>query len=366
MHAALALALAVAPFACNALWGIDAATLASDGGAHDGPKGDGPAPDGSSMDAGSDGRPIDARSPDAPPDAPSYFDGYCMTGSGLVTLVEDPYQPTELVSDEGGVYWTNFSSGSLGLLRFGSPPTIAFAGDAGEYPEGVFVADGQLVWVASGLGILFHCPAAGCMGAQVLATEQASVGFVVANATNAYWETTNAINTCTLPSCPAGPVVVAAGVTLVSGLAIDSAYLYWSDGTSMIYSTSLVGGGSIQTVVAGESSPTRLTAQNGSLYWSAFGGVRTCVLSTGICGTVTTLVGGIDPPTALVVDDRNVYFANSIVGTIGRATLDGGIPEAGMTSPLYVTPQVAGLSVGESCLFWSEEGDAGAIMAGPK
>ena len=367
-RAALVAVLAGAPFACNAIWGIDSATLESDAGARDGSKGDAPVTDGSSKDTlGSDGRLPDSGPSDAPNEATALFDGYCKPGSLPVTLAQDPGDPLQLASDEGGVYWTNFSTGSVGILRFGSAPTMGFVPDGGmNYPQGIAAAGGRVAWVASGIGDIFECSAAGCK-ARVLASHQGATGFLVANPEAAYWETSSAINTCSLPDCDGGVMAVASATAPeVAGLAIDSTYVYWSDGSSNLYSALLAGGGPVQTAATGESGPNLVAAAKGSLYWGTNGGLRTCVLSNGVCrGAPATLVGDTGVLFELEVDDEHVYFIESSSNELFRVSLDGGAPEGG-EPPLYEAPRMGGLSIGQSCVFWSQQGEAGAILAAPK
>jgi hypothetical protein len=373
-RATLAIALSLGPLvACNALWGIDTPTLAGDGGAPDGsidgspPPGDGRAPDATGDGGNTDAPPSDGRALDSPStDAPSYFDGHCASGSHPVVLAADPDRPEFLVVDEAGVYWTNFNTGTLALLRFGSAPTVGFAPDGGmEYPQGIAVAAGEVVWVASGVGTVFECSAAGCTGVHSLAINQPGTDLVAANASFAFWNTLNSITACSLPDCSV-PVAIAPSSTC-AGLALDTEYVYWSDGSSTIQSASLDGSAMVQTVVSGESDPSWLVAANGSLYWSVDVGIRTCVVSAGVCqGFPTTLVGNIDPPSRLAVDDVSVYFTDQLLGTLSKAPLDGGAPDASGLAPLYTTPQISSVGVNDSCVFWAMEGDGGAIMAAPK
>jgi hypothetical protein len=372
---AFAIALSVGPLvACNALWGIDSPTLAGDGGALDGsiegspPPGDGRAPDATRDGGNTDAPPSDGHAPDSPGiDAPSYFDGHCAAGGHPVVLAADPNRPEYVVVDEGGVYWTSFNTGTLALLRFGSAPTVRSVGDGGmEYPQGIAVAAGEVVWVASGLGTVFECSAAtGCTSVHSLAVDQPGTDLVAANASFAFWNTNDTISACSLPDCTT-PVVIAHSSSY-SGLALDAEYLYWSDGSSTIYSTLLSGGGAPQAVVTTESSPTWLTVANGSLYWSFDTGVRTCTLAAGLCNSFpSTLVGNIEQPSRLAVDDVSVYFTDPSLGTLGKAPLDGGAPDASGLAPFYMTPQISSVAVNDSCVFWAMEGDGGAIMAAPK
>jgi hypothetical protein len=79
------------------------------------------------------------------------------------------------------------------------------------------------------------------------------------------------------------------------------------------------------------------------------------ILAVPIGGGMTTLVASASfDPTAIAVDDRNVYWAES--GGVWRAPKTGGTPIAVATG--ISTPQQ--LAVDEHCVYWAGDSIAGA------
>jgi hypothetical protein len=381
----MVLALSGAPLAaCNAIWGIDEAILIEEGGSEGGAEAssfDGRPPDATHLESGrgdvatNDGRSKDTASDRASDTAtdgsqPSVFDGHCPTGAAVVVLASNQDYPEYIASDEAGVYWTDFGSGSLDILRFGTAPVVGYLAEGGmDYPEGVAVSDGRVVWIAAGIGKIFDCSAAGCDDVRVLAASQPGIFVVAASAGTAFWPTKNAIQSCSLTGCDGGPTPVVASAQDYAGLAVDARYVYWSNGTDQIASCPLTGCTSLQTAIGGEQSPTWVTVDNGAMYWSSDEGIRTCTLVNGACegAMATTFVGSISPPSRLAADDSSLYFVDPTSSTLHKVSLDGGAPDGVGVMPLYTTyTDVGGVAVGESCVFWTEEVDGGAILAGPK
>ncbi len=87
---------------------------------------------------------------------------------------------------------------------------------------------------------IIGCAFGGCGGGgTVLATNQAYVSDIAADATAMYWSTTGVANPatnnaalgtvmrCALPSCAGGPTRVAEGVVNPTSIALDKDYIYW-------------------------------------------------------------------------------------------------------------------------------------------
>lgn len=133
----------------------------------------------------------------------------------------------------GGVY-TCAATGCVGAPKLLLPPPVkhlAFAGDT------AFSSTGGSNAAA---GSILGCAVTGCAGGgTVLATNQAYVSDIAADATAVYWSTVGAANVttnpaavgtimrCALPACAGGPTKIADTVTNPVSVRIDADYVYW-------------------------------------------------------------------------------------------------------------------------------------------
>jgi hypothetical protein len=241
-------------------------------------------------------------------------------------------------------------------------------------------------------GYLFRCSTSDCMGTKtVLATGLVNPWFAVGFGGNVFWDNSGAedggaitdpgsVVSCPEEGCPdSGPAVYSMtgtgtdGGANISGLAVDSTFIYWADLfgysglTGAIYQcplencgasiTQLVGGdnyiplaiaidpshyvywtdlgtnqvlrcklpscgGSPDIFANNQTGASGLALYDHNVYWTQGiddGGILRC--STGGCATPTTLAKGQANPYAVVVDESGAYWTNIDDGTVMRCPL---------------------------------------------
>jgi hypothetical protein len=230
-----------------------------------------------------------------------------------------------ITANSVGVCWTTTDGTVLSVPLAG----IEVAGDGG--------ADGGLV-VADG-------------GApEMLALGQAYADGIVANDTSVYWTTNGVLSSAGGFAAQTGTVeglsllaaaadagtpdsgadgggdsgtgadTLAAGQNFPTGIAIDSANVYWAaSGTSTnsytdgaIMSAPLAGGPA-KTLASGQHNPYGIAVDATNVYWTnnAGGGKSGTVMSMPVAGgTPVTLATGLSSPWSLAVDGTSVYWAN--------------------------------------------------------
>jgi hypothetical protein len=147
-----------------------------------------------------------------------------------------------------------------------------------------------------------------CGGASVvLAQGQGWLKGIAVDSTSVYWAGASGVSK--VPLGGGTPELLAAG-SQVSALAVDAAYVYWSDlvvdAVAVIRSVP-VGGGALATLAAEAGAPSSFIAlDTTSVYWVSGGQALVRALKTG--GAVTTLIPSIGGGGPIAVDATQVYF----------------------------------------------------------
>jgi hypothetical protein len=134
-------------------------------------------------------------------------------------------------------------------------------------------------------------------------------------------------------ACSAG---VCQAWTIVAGqfggaeIAVDATHLYWTSvGNTQVLRAALDGTGLTALVTDPNIYPEAIALDDTNVYWvddSETGSVQTCPKTgCGDAGARLVTSATLDDPTGLTVDGKNVYWAETETGGIGRASkLDGG------------------------------------------
>ncbi len=318
--------------------------------------------------------PVDSGIQDSATDA---FDGNCSCDSGAcapVVLATAQHAPAGIAIDSTRVYWLDEGSAQtndgalMSVNRDGTNPAI-FA--PGLYaPSDLAVGGGMVYWStpapasvlgqSTGLpthpqtlaanyanaiaatvnGAAWTTASPGQAGVDVYATNADAGGALLvadpANAdriamttTDVFWGSSSGVSTCPLGGCSAPvPFWTSQGTATVSGIAVDSFGVYWTE----------------------EST----------------GGVYACP-NTGCPAQqpqapIYMPTGG--APTRLASDGTNLYVittsSNPPAGSIVRMALDG----TGATV-IATGQQPIGLALGDTCVYWTDQ-TAGTVYASPK
>jgi hypothetical protein len=138
-------------------------------------------------------------------------------------------------------------------------------------------------------------------------------------------------NPCTLGLCQASNIAqVTSSNTHISGIAVDSTMVYWTQGTgtgSGAYGKPFAGG---SAVPFGPSvDPRGIAVDLTHVYWVDYGtgSVSSALLLGGGPVTLVPAVGDAGPspgPTAITSDAHNVYWVDSTLGTVNQMPIQGG------------------------------------------
>jgi hypothetical protein len=146
-----------------------------------------------------------------------------------------------------------------------------------------------------------------------------------------------------------------------STLAENSVGLYWTDITTTGAFTGAVikapaVGGTPTTIYSGYEPASGIAADSASVYW-ATGGGNGAVLKTPLMGgPVVTLATGVNP-SGVVVDSTDVYFIDQILdpGPFTNAVMT--VPKAGGTpTTLASGVQPQALAVDSTSVYWTDRG----------
>jgi hypothetical protein len=145
--------------------------------------------------------------------------------------------------------------------------------------------------------------------------------------------------TCNGGTCMSGlcvPQMYATGSNLV-GLAVDSSFVYWADGSSGVISKAPIGGGSAQTVYAA-SSPVFLAVDATRIVWMQSSAVDSMLLTGGPVTQVASFAsnGG----SALGLFGGYVYYSTTD-GKLWRAPEDGSAMATTMALASFAATTIA-------------------------
>jgi hypothetical protein len=194
-------------------------------------------------------------------------------------------------------------------------------------------------------GSIVGCPETGCSdsGPVVYSPEGggldggASLSGLALDSTYLYWAATNnnslleqtgTILRCATVDCAGTLVPLVSGASFIPIVVqVDPSFVYWTDlGTNQVLRCKLPScGGNPQVFANNQNSPSGLALYGGSVYWTQGadeGGILRCPASG--CGTApTTLATEQANPFGLAVDDSGVYWTNINDGTVRHCPLDG-------------------------------------------
>lgn len=193
----------------------------------------------------------------------------------------------------------------------------------------------------------------------------AVVPFVVACASNPSSDQGQDASAAEAAGSAGAPITLAAGQH-PGRLAVDSAYVYWTDsdgnGTPGSIRKVPITGGS-PTVVATARSPFDVAVDANNIYWTDNGDIKAGAIqpSTGtvmkmprIGGTPVVLASGQDGPAGIAIDSSRVYWTNIRSGTVMTVSLGGGTPIA-LASGQDLPRQIA---VDSAYVYWTNSGQS--------
>jgi IPT/TIG domain len=284
------------------------------------------------------------------------------------TLASGLGQPSGLAVDATDVYL----SAGIGVdaiiekvgINGGTVTTLATSASGLYFPVSVSVDTANVYWIDGG----------GLNNIKKVGINGGTVTTLASSVTPYYHYTNTAVDSVSvywaLSSVSSG-IIQKVGIngepvtTLASGLdydiggiAIDSNYIYWTEGSGGSVKRIGLNGGPVTTLATGLSYPGRIAVDSTSVYWTEDvvpnGTVKKVAING---GTVTTLASGLIAPSALAVDSTNVYWTESGQmggnGAVKKVGKNGGAVSflaAGLSSPAFIT-------VDSNSIYWLDSGN---------
>lgn len=136
-----------------------------------------------------------------------------------------------------------------------------------------------------------------------------------------FFGNTTVMQTCVLSGAGLTTIITGANVAAGTQIYVNGSTLYWTN-TSGAIMKATTAGASVATVVAGPTYATSIVADATHLYWTA--------TATGCIGRCTLAgaevekewITGLSAPRGVFVNSERVYWANSLVGTLGYRNLE--------------------------------------------
>ncbi|MFT3766472.1 MAG: hypothetical protein QM820_13305 [Minicystis sp.] len=280
----------------------------------------------------------------------------CEGGAGCsagkcdpVSIADAPDGVLDIAVDEQRVFWTT-PSGKLfaAPLAGGSVTTL----DSGGNPVAIALDEGNVYATDHNAGAILKVAKDGT-GASVL-TSAPGVTAIATSGSRVYFAG-NAGQAWSLKSVltnGGAPDMLASGAGGINGLAVDPGGIYLAaDGpTGGAILTVPLGGGTAQTLAGDQSSPRRIVAQNGEIYWVEYGNCQVHRMSLNGGGPATLFAGnlGDNACTNIAVDATDVYAA----GFIGLMR----VPIAGGPLEILALAQTIGVAVSKDHVFFGQGG----------
>jgi sugar lactone lactonase YvrE len=258
-------------------------------------------------------------------------------GGGTPTeIVSKEPRPGSLALTATHVYWTAAAAGVRRVLKSGGTPAVltpaSYAFDIALDSTHAYFTNAE-----NQTGELRKLPLEGG-NVTVMATGQTSPGSLALSASKAYWTIglgsgfDGAIMSTDLSSMGGSGTPLLASQGLPLSIALDATHAYFTayqdpsnpNGGAVVRVP--IAGGPRQVLAWEQLRPQSVNVDDQDVYWVNFGGYNvdnTYLQNTGTVlriapsgGAVTVMASGQNGPLALIVDANNIYWTNSVAGTL--------------------------------------------------
>jgi hypothetical protein len=194
----------------------------------------------------------------------------------------------------------------------------------------------------------------------VLASGLSNLTGVAADNFNAFWLENDNPGTVNKASINGGGAVtvLASNRLSLAAIATDGINVYWLENTlpASIFRVP-VGGGAITQVAFNLPASAGLAVDSTSLYWLEGTNVRKMPKAGGAAATIGTATAQ-----SIATDGVRLFFGNSAANTIRTMPVAGGA----LTTLHTGAPSLTGVAVDATSVYWSENTSSAAVKTGPK
>jgi hypothetical protein len=258
-----------------------------------------------------------------PGDAPALAEVSIETGEEpTLSFITGTTKPTGLAVNTEYVYFAQPSTGYIGRCKISEPtkPELTWLHTEGE-PYGVTVDSSHIYWSDNLNGYIGRAALAGGSVEKTWITAS-KAGPLVVNSEYVFWAPTNGtiIHRCKLtePTKPEAWVPVTSA-NFVAGLAIDGAFIYFSETETGAVSQLTISTKAFVLLPGGVSGAVGLALSTTALFWARPAGNAIGRSGLGGEGPVASWVATSGEPFAVAFEGEYVYFADRASGVIGRA-----------------------------------------------
>jgi hypothetical protein len=274
--------------------------------------------------------------------------GVCAGGRCETVLAAGLTGPASIATDGVNVYFATFSGVMEVPVGGGSPVTLA----SGEAQPRAVVTDGTSVfWIVDpgcvDCGSIMQVPVGGGSPVAIATGQDGPAGLAI-DSTNVYWTTAFAAGetVSTMPKGGGAIVTLATGQT-PSSVAVDATSVYWTnDGQCSPGCTGTVvkepkGGGPTTILASGQTFPSGIAVDSANVYWEdALGALWEIPLGGGPATKLTFRGAG-----AIALGSGDLYFEDN--GTIYRMP-PGGQPFA------FALGNASSIALDASHIYWTD------------
>jgi hypothetical protein len=246
-------------------------------------------------------------------------------GGGMLAVIAAAQTgPHRIVEHAGALFWTNGALGKRGAWRAASTGVDKKEITGDPTPYGIAADDTGIFWVlqSNAQATLLRAKLDGS-AVSILTTKPAAAEEIALDADRVY---------ITSPTDGVVAAVKKNGLGMVSlvttgkplGLAVDDAFVYWTDAAAGTIGRVDKAGVSVETIATAQAHPTRLALDDDSAYWSNLGDPG-CVAATGSIakrakagGPIVVLAEGQRCPRGIAVDGQYVYWTSLGAASIQR------------------------------------------------
>jgi hypothetical protein len=299
------------------------------------------------------------------------------SGQGPVVLASGLDSPGPIAVDAAYVYWLEEGfEGPHGLVN-GSVKRVSICGGAVDTlasgqsaPDSIAVDAAYVYWLNAAeteQSTVMRVAKAG--GApEILTAALGGADCLALGSAALYAGGTGIGAVASVPFCGGTPTPLVPGDILVSSIIVDSTRAYWlslenGEAAGALLATPITanGGGPVTTLATGLNGPTSLAVDARDLYWLEAGDEGgDNVVRMPLAGGPTTVVAS--NAQAFAVDGAQLFWIrwSGVIGDVLQTPIDGGGASAVLASGQRYANAIA---VDGSSVYWSNSpGDMGAIM----